>query len=211
MGRLRRTEPISSRFGFDRGTPVDRHYIEAFIGAHAGAIRGRVLEVDRPTYATRFGAGRVEAMDVLDIRLDNPEATVVDDLARPERLQPASYDCVICTQTLQFVYDIRSAVETLHRITRPGGVVLATVPGISQIDWKDTTDWYWSLTRHGAGRLFADVFGSERVEMAAYGNVLTAISFLHGLAAEELRPGELRARDPRYDVIVGIRAVRGSG
>lgn len=208
MGRLRRTEPISSRFGFDRGTPVDRHYIEAFVGAHRNSIRGRVLEIDRPSYITRFGGDRVEAFDVLDIRPDNPAATIVDDLARPERLEPAAYDCVICTQTLHLIYEMRAAVETLHRITRPGGTVLVTVPGITQIDWKDTVDWYWALTRHGGGRMFRDVFGSENVEVAAYGNVLSAIAFLHGLAADELRPRELSVRDPRYDVIVGIRATR---
>ena len=50
---LRRTEPISRAYGFDRGTPVDRHYIEAFLQRHApspdysaGDIRGRVLEVE---------------------------------------------------------------------------------------------------------------------------------------------------------------------
>src|SRR3990170_7811785 len=45
FGDLRGVEPISREFGFDRGLPVDRHYIERFLSAHSSDIRGRVLEI----------------------------------------------------------------------------------------------------------------------------------------------------------------------
>src|SRR5258708_1276969 len=44
LGDFVRTRPISTSFGFDRGTPIDRYYIENFLGRNAGDIRGRVLE-----------------------------------------------------------------------------------------------------------------------------------------------------------------------
>jgi hypothetical protein len=46
------------------------------------------------------------------------------------------------------------------------------------------------------------------VEVEPHGNLLTSIAFLHGIAAEELERRELEASDPRYPVIVSVRAVR---
>src|SRR5438094_3360732 len=45
LGTLRPTSPISTDFGYDRGTPIDRYYIEAFLSHHRSSIRGHVLEV----------------------------------------------------------------------------------------------------------------------------------------------------------------------
>ena len=50
LGTLRRTRPLSNDFGYDRGTPVDRYYIERFLAQHRSDVRGRVLEVKEPIY-----------------------------------------------------------------------------------------------------------------------------------------------------------------
>ena len=52
-----RTQPLSRHWGFDRGTPVDRWYIERWLAGQARDIRGSVLEVKDSGYTTRFGAG----------------------------------------------------------------------------------------------------------------------------------------------------------
>ena len=51
--------PISQKFGFDRGTPVDRYYIEVFLAAYSRDIRGRALEVGDASYCRKFGTGIV--------------------------------------------------------------------------------------------------------------------------------------------------------
>lgn len=209
LGDLRRLQPVSAQFGFDRGLPVDRHYIEAFLARNAAAVHGRVLEIGDDTYTWRYGAGNVETSDVLHVSADNPRATVIADLADPSQLPEERYDCIICTQTLHLIYDIRAAVIGLHRMLKPGGVLLATAPGISQVSndrWRDT--WCWNLTPLAAKRLFADTFASGVIEIAAHGNVLAAIAFLHGLAADELDPQELNTYDPSYPVLVTIKAVK---
>ena len=38
--------------------------------------------------------------------------------------------------------------------------------------------------------------------------MLAAIAFLHGLAASELRRKELDYRDPDYEVVITLRAVK---
>jgi SAM-dependent methyltransferase len=103
-----------------------------------------------------------------------------------------SFDCVIITQTLHLILDAAAAVRTVHRILRPGGVMLATLPGISQIsrnEWRES--WYWSFTELSAGQVFGRVFGCDSVCMQSHGNVLAATAFLQGLASRELRLGDL--------------------
>ncbi|MEJ7787734.1 MAG: hypothetical protein WKF96_23275, partial [Solirubrobacteraceae bacterium] len=55
LGSLGSSEPISSAWGFDRGLPVDRWYIERFLGQHRADVTGRVLEVKDSGYTDRFG------------------------------------------------------------------------------------------------------------------------------------------------------------
>lgn len=204
FGDLRRTTPIDPYFGYQRGLPVDRYYIERFLDRQAEDIRGRVLEIKDPAYTRRFGGDRVTRSDVLDVDEGNPDATIVADLAEGEAIPSAAYDCFILTQTLQLIYDVRAALETSYRILKPGGVLLASVPGITQIGQDNS--WYWSFTAASAKRLFEEAFPSSNVTVEAFGNVLAAQAFLQGLAAEELRREELEEHDPAYPVSIVIRA-----
>jgi glycosyltransferase involved in cell wall biosynthesis len=213
LGSLRRLTPFSSVFGFDRGLPLDRYYIEQFLARHAADIRGHVLEIEDDTYTRRFGGARVTQSDVLHVRRGEPKATIVADLTRAENIPCETFDCIVLTQTLQFICDVRAAIATVYRILRPGGVVLATVPGISHIIRYDMDQWgqYWSFTTLSMRRLFEDVFPPASVSVDAYGNVLTAASFLYGMASQELRQDELSHRDPDYEVTITIRAVKPTG
>ncbi len=209
LGALRRTTPIDPNWGFERGTPIDRVYVERFVGSHAADIRGRVLEIAAPDYTTRFGSG-VERVDILMAKEGNPEATIVGDLADAPHIPSDTFDCAIVTQTLQFVYDVRAALATLHRILAPGGVLLATVPGITKISPPEDEEYgeWWHYTGRSARRLAEEAFGDGSVEVETYGNVLTAAGFLYGLAASDLKQDELDAPRPLYEVIVGVRAVK---
>jgi SAM-dependent methyltransferase len=209
FGDLRRVVPVSRWFGEDRGQPIDRYYIERFLQAHAADVRGRVLEVGDDGYTRRFGGDAVHRRDVLHVNPDNPRATIVADLALGEGIPVEAFDCIILTQTLQLVYDVASAVRVLHRSLVPGGVLLVTIPGISQIDRGEWgSSWYWSFTPLSARRLFEDHFPASALEIEVHGNVLSATAFLQGLASHELRPEELDACDPCYPVSILVRAVK---
>lgn len=134
IGSLRRTTPVSIHWGVERGQIVDRYYIERFLAEHERDVRGQVLEFADDSYARRFGGAHVSGVDVLHLRADNPRATIVADLARGDPIPSASFDCVICTQVLKYVYDLHGGIRTLYRILKPGGVLLLTVPGIQKID-----------------------------------------------------------------------------
>jgi SAM-dependent methyltransferase len=209
LGDLRRLTPIDPNWGFERGTPIDRIYVERFVGAHAADIRGRVLEIAAPDYTNRFGTG-VAQVDILMATEGNPEATLVGDLADAPHIPADTFDCAIVTQTLQFVWDTRAALATLHRILTPGGVLLATVPGLTKISPPEDEEYgeWWHFTARSVQRLAEEAFGSGNVEVRAFGNVLSATAFLYGLAASDLRPEELNARDRLYEVTIGLRAVK---
>jgi SAM-dependent methyltransferase len=225
FGSLRRLSPVSRYYGFDRGLPVDRHFVEDFLRRSAGEpeyaiglVQGRVLEIGGREYVDRFGVmadrptpGFVHHVDVLHADPANATATIVGDLTDERALPTAAFDCIICTQTLHVIYDVRAAVRTLHGALKPGGVLLATVPGITAACQPDRDQWgdWWRFTTLSARRLLEETFPPGNVHVEAYGNVLAAVAFLHGLAAGELRPNELELRDPRYEVIIAIRATRG--
>jgi SAM-dependent methyltransferase len=213
FGSLRRLEPISREWGFDRGRPVDRHYIERFLAAHAADIQGRVLEVEASRYTRMFGGERVVRSDVLHVAGGQPDVTIVADLVRADIIASETFDCLIVTQTLQFIYDVKAAIGTLHRILKPGGVVLATIPGISKVSREDMDRWghFWSFTTCSVRRMFEEFFEPDSVSVKAHGNVLSAIAFLHGLADRELDPDELEFHDPDYEVLIGVRARKSGG
>jgi glycosyltransferase involved in cell wall biosynthesis len=212
FGDFRRLTPISREFGFDRGLPIDRYYIENFLARHANDIQGHVLEVGDDTYTCKYGGKRVIKKDILHVSEDNPAATIVADLAQADHIPSNFFDCIILTQTLHIVYDVQVAIKTLYRILKPGGVLLVTFPGISQIsidEWSDS--WYWSFTVRSAQRLFEDVFREQNIEVQSFGNVLVATAFLQGLAVEELNKKELDYSDPHYQALITVRAVKPGG
>jgi SAM-dependent methyltransferase len=203
-----RTTPLSSHFGNDRGTPVDRHYIEAFLEQHRADIRGRGLEVKDTKYLDRFGSGLTH-VDVLDIDPSNPQATLVADLATAQDLPSNQFDCIVLTQTLQYVFDVAAAVRHLHRMLRPGGVLLVTVPSaIALLDPQLQHLEQWRFTVPSCRRLFSDAFGEDAIDVRAYGNMLAARAFLAGMACEELSPRHLAAHDPLFPIVVSVRAVK---
>jgi glycosyltransferase involved in cell wall biosynthesis len=211
LGKMRRLTPISTEWGFDRGLPVDRHYIERFLEIHSRDICGHVLEIGDDTYTRKFGGSRVVQSDILYPVQGNAQATIVEDLTRGESIPSERFDCIICTQTLMFIFETRKAIETLYRILKPGGVLLMTLAGVShQISREDMARWgdYWRFTSLSARRLCESVFPPENVMVEAHGNVLVAVAFLYGLAREELRQDELDTHDPDYEVLITVRALK---
>jgi SAM-dependent methyltransferase len=201
--------PIDADFGFNRGTPVDRYYVERFLQRHAADIRGRVLEIGDSAYSQRFGGHQITRQDVLHVAADAPQATITGDLSQPGLLPRDAFDCMVLTQTLHLIFDLRAAIAEMYSALKPGGVLLVTVPGISKIDpgeWGNS--WYWSLTHHSARRLFAEVFGQDNVAVSAFGNVYAATAFLQGLALEEVKHNKLDIEDASYPLIVTVRAQR---
>ena len=214
MGRRRaglwRVRPVGLGSGYDRGTPVDRLYIERFLEQHAPDIRGVVLEVGDRDYTTRLGGGAVTSSEVLHAVPGNPAADLVADLASGEGIPSDRYDCMILTDVLNTIFDLPAAVANIHAALRPGGVALVTVPGLQPVYPADRDQWgdYWRFEEQALARLFGDVFGNDAITVGSQGNALVAAASIYGLAVEDMRPRHFAHNDPERPVTLTVRAVR---
>lgn len=210
FGDLRRTRPIGERFGYDRGGPIDRRYIEQFLERHQLDIAGRVLEVGDDGYIRRYGGDRVTRFDVLHVDPDAPGVTILGDVADTSTLPAGAFDCIVFTQTLQYVYDFESALHNLRGSLAPNGVLLLTVPAISHVDLDDRSyAWNYSFARHAVERMTANCFDGCSTSIESRGNVLTVIGFLHGLGVTELTEAELDDHQMEFSLIHTLRVVNG--
>jgi hypothetical protein len=208
LGNFDRIKPVSTVFGFDRGTPIDRYYIEKFLVKNQADIHGVVLEIGDSGYTKKFGKDKITRLEILHTVPGNSHATIIGDLSTGEGIPENAFDCMILTQTFQFIYDMKSAVRHSYAALLPGGVMLVTVPGISQISRYDMDRWgdYWRFTTLSAQKIFEEVFPEGSVEIDSHGNVLSSIAFLHGLSLEEIDKDKLDFQDPDYQMLITVRA-----
>ncbi len=208
--RIRSLKPISEVFALDRGTPIDRFYIENFLNHNKKFITGVTLEIAESVYSKKFGTDIVSFEILHTDSQICPNATMIGNLTDITTLQENRIDCFICTQTFNFIYDYKAAIRGAHYVLKPGGVLLATIAGISQISRYDMDRWgdYWRFTTKSTTLIFAEVFGYDNIEVDFFGNVLTAISFLEGISKEELSINELTYKDPNYQLLITIKAIK---
>ncbi len=201
--------PVSRFFGEDRGTPIDRYYIEMFLSQNAGAVKGSLLEIAQDRYMSAYGSN-VVSKDVLHPVEGAEGATLIADLTKPHTLPDSKFDCFICTQTIQLIYKYIDAVHGAYKLLKPGGAILATLPGITQVSRFDMDRWgdCWRFTQLSAALSFEEVFGKENVEVKTYGNCFAAVSLLRGLSVEEVDADDLETGDQDYPVIIGVKAIK---
>lgn len=211
VGDTVRMTPASSIFGLDRGQPLDRYYIERFLAEQAGAVRGNVLEIGSDIYTERFGGDAVLQRYLLCADGYGGNGHVLPgNLTDPDSLPEGMIDCFICTQTFNFIYDVQKAVAGSYRLLKPGGTLLATVAGISQISRYDMERWgdYWRFTTASLHSLFKPVFGGS-VQIASHGNLPMTLAFLQGISVEDLPDRALLDMiDPDYQMLLTIVACK---
>jgi len=202
-GNLRVEEPFSSNWGIDRGTPVDRYFADRFFAENRDLISGRVLEIQNPVYTERYGVD-VRHADSIDID-SQFGPTIVCDLAKAEgAVASNSYDCFLLPFTLPFVRDLKGALRNVMRIVKPGGTILATTSLLSPV-FAEYPE-YWRMTESGWRELLAREWPGQEIEVRTHGNCVSAVASILGLAQEELTTEELDRDDPRFPVLISIKA-----
>ncbi len=117
---------------------------------HAGGVMldlgcgGQPYKTLFSSRVTRYiGADVAAARDIhLDIEMAPGE---------PVPLADASVDTILSTQTLEHVYDFQFYVRECHRLLKPGGILILTVP----MQWRvhEAPYDYWRFTRYGVSEL----------------------------------------------------------
>ncbi|MCC5928144.1 MAG: glycosyltransferase [Cyclobacteriaceae bacterium] len=208
-GHFERFEPFSRSYGFDRGGPIDRFFIERFLRSNAHSVKGRVLEIGDNEYTLMIGGNNVEISDILHVNENNKKATFIGDLSDAPGLPSDAFDCVILTQTLHLIWDVKDALETCKRVLKKGGCLLLTVPGISQIEVGEwATTWYWSFTDRSIKKFMNETFGEGNYELEVFGNAYLASAFLFGAGQGEVDPRFYDLQDPYYQMLICVKAVK---
>ncbi len=199
--------PVSRIFGTERGTPIDRFYIEDFLQKNSNAIHGDVLEIAENTYTLKYGHAPLNS-HILHVSSDNSNATLIGNLETGENIPVNSFDCIILTQTLPFIYDVRAVLKHSYLALKPNGTLLLTLPLIAQISRYDMDRWgdYWRFTDLAALRLLQEFFQKDKIVITVYGNYYAASSFLAGMALEDINRKRLFPTDHDYQLILGAIA-----
>ncbi len=197
-------QPMSRRFGAERGTPIDRYYIESFLDTHRELIHGEVLEIADTTYTKRYGKGVTLSQSLHVANWGGTDGHIQGNLETGKGIPTDAFDCLICTQTIQMIYGIHSVIKNIYRLLKPGGAALITAHGISQISMSDYNNWgeYWRFTKQSMEKLLLEAFSPQYLEVQVWGNVKTAIGFLYGLCQEDLTEEDFEYNDEQYPLIV---------
>lgn len=190
----------------ERGMSIHRRYLEQFLQESSLDIKGHCLEFQEDSYTSRFGNQKVTKLDILNKEKDHSSSTIVADLTKPNDIPSNTFDCIICTYVLHIVPESEKMISELHRILKPGGVLLVAVPNIT-ITYPKYNE-LWRFTAQGLHFVLARSFESQAVTVQTYGNCLVAAGELRGMRAFDFTQAQLRYNDPRYAVIVCARAVK---
>lgn len=202
----RSLKPLSNKFGFDRGKPIDRYYIEKFLEENKKMIKGRCLEIVDNSYTLKFGGKRVTKSDVLDNNPKNSQANICGDLRNLTMIDNNTYDCLIITQTLGMIDDYEAAIKECHRILKPNCSLLVTVSSIGPV-W-DLEYSIWRFTVAACQYVFGKYFKQNSLIVKSYGNVLVGQCFWVGMSMEEMTTEELEFNDPHFPCIITVKAVK---
>lgn len=201
LGDLRRRAPFDPMFGFTRGTPIDRYYLDRFIERIRPEVRGAVLEIggsraNRERY--RFDAAtEYRAMDIKR----SPDVDLVGDVHDRGLIPPGTLDAIVIFNVLEHCARPWVVADNLRAWLRVGGKVFAMVPSVQRVH-RQPKD-YWRPYPDGMEVLFSDF---ARCQLFVYGNPLTSVAAIMGIAAQELSADELDHVNIGYPVATCVIA-----
>ncbi len=197
------TKPVGKKYGSDRGGSICRYYLNEFLQAYKSAVRGKVLEVGDRYYTEKFGTG-VEESYVIHFGSNGigDEFDFIGDLRDGKGIKNDFYDCIILTQVLDFVEDIRKTPDILINALKPGGKLLISVSGISTICRYDMDKYgqYWNFTDKSIRNMFTRA--DTECKVWTKGNCKVACAFLQGMGCKELTEEELEDTDEDFQVVI---------
>lgn len=192
--------PLSDVFGLDRGTPIDRYYMKMFFKSNSQHIKGVCGEFGDVNFTRQWGHNLDEIIcfNGEGKGADSVELDLTVDNLDPDFL--GKFDTIICTNVLNFIFDIQVASENLMKMLKPGGKAIITVSGLSARSNYDYSRWgdFWRMSDLGLMRLFAK---NKIIVSENFGNFYSAVHFLNGSAAEEIACSQLLQNDVNYSIL----------
>lgn len=105
------------------------------------------------------------------VAVDVRRTALVDSLARGEELPFSSsvFDLVLCTQVLEYVRDPHRVAREIHRVLKPGGALLLSVPAV----WpRDSEEDAWRFLPPALREILSEF---REIEIAPEGGSLAGM------------------------------------
>lgn len=145
--------------------------------AHEPTVRyskGLVLDAGSGRGAWKDVIEREAVRESVDLAPKAEEqVTWIADLTSMPLVPSNRYDAAVCHQVLEHVPDPAAAVAELHRVIKPGGFLVISVPHLSR--QHELPHDYFRFTPAGLKRLLSDA-GYQSISVQTYGGVFT---FMH--------------------------------
>ncbi len=194
-GDVRRRRPVCQVFGAGRGTPIDRHYLSAFVDSVRSQITGDVLDIGgHRADRVHFRLGDLRSFRVADVEA-RPHVDVVGDVHDAALVPADSVDSILLFNVLEHCRDPHLVARNAHRWLRPGGRCFVMVPNAQRL--HHAAEDHWRFSASGL-RVVLEAF--EDVTTQSYGSFTTVLASYAGAAAEELTQGELDAHQLDHPV-----------
>ena len=109
----------------------------------------------------------VTALDASEQMLANAQGTLGVEYLRGDLtrcgLPDSSIDGILCSSVLEYLADVSAALKEFHRVLRPGGIVLASIPNAALSVRIPLRLGYWMTRWMGQRRLFSFLDHSRHV------------------------------------------------
>lgn len=184
--------PISTDFGWSRGTPIGRNYVNKFVAEKAEGLGGTILEFGESRYKACFKT--VQRYQVIDV-VPGPSVDYVCDIHDVSSVPAHYFDVIVCTQVLEHVERPVDALRQLHKLLKKDGRLICTVPFLAHIHYVPTDFYRFSIDAICSA---LNIAGFEVLEARNSGNALVTIGSLLGYAAEDFKSNEMEIVDNVY-------------
>lgn len=198
---------IGNDFGFSRGMPIDRWYIHQYFLDNAKLITGACLEFGELTYVNKYGSDVTKKVMFNYSNISRVSSGEIrGDITIPSQLPELEFDCIVCVNVLNFIYDIKSALLGLGRMLKRNGVIVITVAGpVAHISRYDMVRWgdFWRFTDRTIAQLVSEA-GLKVEDIKTYGNPLSCVTQINGYCVEDIGVDSLLPNHSDYQLVIGL-------
>ncbi len=184
--------PVGTDFGWSRGTPIGRFYVNNFVAEKAQGLGGVILEFGEARYRDYFKD--VEQYKVVDV-VAGPNVDFVCDIHDVSSMPQTFFDVIVCTQVLEHVERPEYALRELRKLLKKDGRLICTVPFLAHIHYVPTDYYRFSIDAITSALSRA---GFEVLDARNSGNALVTIGSLLGFSAQDFSSSEMAVVDNLY-------------
>ena len=198
---------ISNDYGDSRGTPITRFYIQHFFLNLIPFDWGNCLEFEDNRYIDHFGKNVAKNITFkLSNEYSKQDNFIYGDLTNFSILPKEKFDLIVCTNVLNFIFDVESAIKGIHKMLKKNGKCIVTVDGpSSHISRYDMDRWgdFWRFTNLSAKRLFER--SNFKIEQSTtYGNPYACSAQLNGFSIQDIDQSKLLPSEEDYQLLIAL-------